>query len=234
MMARRLPGILPPLTFDEALEVHARSTRSRACCRRGVGLLDRAAVPRAAPHDLRRRAGRRRHRSRVPAKSASRTTACCSSTRCSSSTGTCSKCCASRSRKGVVTIARAARTAVFPARFVLVGAMNPCPCGFLGDPRRGMPLHAAADRRAIATAVGPAARSDRSDRRRAALSPTAVTRRAAAGESSAAVRARVLAARDAAGGAAPGTGSRHASQRRPRGAGPARELRPGAAGAAPS
>jgi magnesium chelatase family protein len=38
--------------------------------------------------------------------------------------------------EGHVTIARAARTAVFPARFVLVGAMNPCPCGFAGDDRR--------------------------------------------------------------------------------------------------
>jgi magnesium chelatase family protein len=38
--------------------------------------------------------------------------------------------------EGRVTIARAARTAVFPARFVLIGAMNPCPCGFAGDERR--------------------------------------------------------------------------------------------------
>ena len=38
--------------------------------------------------------------------------------------------------EGRVTIARAARTAVFPARFMLVAAMNPCPCGFLGDPTR--------------------------------------------------------------------------------------------------
>ena len=38
--------------------------------------------------------------------------------------------------EGLVRIARAARTAVFPARFMLVGAMNPCPCGFLGDPSR--------------------------------------------------------------------------------------------------
>jgi len=37
---------------------------------------------------------------------------------------------------GCVTIARAAHTAVFPARFVLVAAMNPCPCGFLGDEQR--------------------------------------------------------------------------------------------------
>jgi magnesium chelatase family protein len=33
-----------------------------------------------------------------------------------------------------VAIARAARTAIFPARFVLVGAMNPCMCGYRGDP----------------------------------------------------------------------------------------------------
>jgi magnesium chelatase family protein len=38
--------------------------------------------------------------------------------------------------EGCVRIARAARTAVFPARFMLIGAMNPCPCGFLGDPIR--------------------------------------------------------------------------------------------------
>ena len=37
---------------------------------------------------------------------------------------------------GRVTIARAARTAVFPVHFVLVAAMNPCPCGFLGDKQR--------------------------------------------------------------------------------------------------
>src|SRR5262245_15424281 len=36
---------------------------------------------------------------------------------------------------GAVTIARALRSTTFPARFVLVAAMNPCPCGYLGDPR---------------------------------------------------------------------------------------------------
>ncbi len=38
--------------------------------------------------------------------------------------------------EGVVRIARAARTVSFPARFLLVGAMNPCPCGYRGDCRR--------------------------------------------------------------------------------------------------
>jgi len=35
---------------------------------------------------------------------------------------------------GRITISRAARQAEFPARFQLVAAMNPCPCGFAGDP----------------------------------------------------------------------------------------------------
>ena len=35
---------------------------------------------------------------------------------------------------GSITISRAARQADFPARFQLVAAMNPCPCGYLGDP----------------------------------------------------------------------------------------------------
>ncbi|MBS7458977.1 YifB family Mg chelatase-like AAA ATPase [Coralloluteibacterium stylophorae] len=34
---------------------------------------------------------------------------------------------------GVVTISRAARQSEFPARFQLVAAMNPCPCGYAGD-----------------------------------------------------------------------------------------------------
>ncbi len=36
--------------------------------------------------------------------------------------------------EGRVVIARAARSVTFPARFTLVGAMNPCPCGRLGSP----------------------------------------------------------------------------------------------------
>jgi magnesium chelatase family protein len=35
--------------------------------------------------------------------------------------------------EGAVTIARAAGTHTFPARFTLVASMNPCPCGFRGD-----------------------------------------------------------------------------------------------------
>ena len=37
---------------------------------------------------------------------------------------------------GAVTIARSGGTITFPCRFSLVAAMNPCPCGYLGDGRR--------------------------------------------------------------------------------------------------
>jgi magnesium chelatase family protein len=37
---------------------------------------------------------------------------------------------------GLVTLSRAARMIAYPARFVLAGALNPCPCGFFNDKRR--------------------------------------------------------------------------------------------------
>jgi magnesium chelatase family protein len=41
---------------------------------------------------------------------------------------------------GHVTIARATRSVTFPARFQLVAAMNPCPCGFAGTTRCACPV----------------------------------------------------------------------------------------------
>ena len=38
--------------------------------------------------------------------------------------------------EGQVTISRAMGSLTFPANFMLVAAMNPCPCGYRGDPRR--------------------------------------------------------------------------------------------------
>ena len=132
MLARRIAGILPPLTFAEALE--ATSVHSVAgLIRPGAGLLtDR---PFRAPHHTISNAALigggsyprpgevslahhgvlfldemlefSRHVLEVLREPL---------------------------EEGAVTVARAARTATFPARFVLVGAMNPCPCGFSGDP----------------------------------------------------------------------------------------------------
>ena len=96
--------------------------------------------------------------------------------------------------EGRVAIARAARTAVFPARFMLVAAMNPCPCGFNGDLQRECrctPQQIARYRERLS---GPL--RDRLDLfvEVPALPVSALTA-GEAGEASAAVRARVVAAR---------------------------------------
>jgi len=57
--------------------------------------------------------------------------------------------------EGTVSIARAARTATFPARFQLVAAMNPCPCGFAGHPRRVCRCTPAAAQQYAARLSGP-------------------------------------------------------------------------------
>jgi len=37
---------------------------------------------------------------------------------------------------GVIHVSRAKKAVIFPARFMLVGAMNPCPCGYFEDPQK--------------------------------------------------------------------------------------------------
>lgn len=39
----------------------------------------------------------------------------------------------------IVTISRAKGSVTFPANFLLIGARNPCPCGFYGDPHHACP-----------------------------------------------------------------------------------------------
>lgn len=42
---------------------------------------------------------------------------------------------------GIIAVSRAAGTLKFPAKFILVAAMNPCPCGFFSDPERACICH---------------------------------------------------------------------------------------------
>ena len=96
---------------------------------------------------------------------------------------------------GRVAISRAARQAEFPAAFQLVAAMNPCPCGYAGDPSGRCACTPEAVRRYRARISGPLL--DRIDLQidvpRVPLAELGES--TPQGESSASVRARVVAAR---------------------------------------
>ena len=57
--------------------------------------------------------------------------------------------------EGSVTLARSNGTLTFPARILLVGAMNPCPCGFYGDPTRECRCTPGIIQRYLAKVSGP-------------------------------------------------------------------------------
>ncbi len=92
---------------------------------------------------------------------------------------------------GVVQIARARLSVAFPARFQLVAAMNPCPCGFLGDPRGRCRCDAGQRHRYRARLSGPLL--DRIDLQvEVPAVPVELLTQASPSESSAAIRTRVL------------------------------------------
>lgn len=96
--------------------------------------------------------------------------------------------------EGHITIARASHTVTFPAAFVLIAAMNPCPCGYLGDARRPCRCTPQQTARYRARLSGPL--RDRLDLIvEVAAVPASELHERPIGEASAAVRARVLAAR---------------------------------------
>jgi magnesium chelatase family protein len=94
---------------------------------------------------------------------------------------------------GEILVARAAGSARFPARFQLIGTMNLCPCGARGDPGAQCsctPQRIAAYRSRLSRAL-----LDRFDLVITAPRPRARELQAPSGETSEAVRARVLTAR---------------------------------------
>jgi magnesium chelatase family protein len=97
--------------------------------------------------------------------------------------------------EGRVTIARASASVAFPARFTLVGAMNPCPCGYSGDPTHGCICASADIARYRSRLSGPLA--DRIDMHVTVGAVPIPLLGARGGESSLAVRPRVERARAA-------------------------------------
>lgn len=95
---------------------------------------------------------------------------------------------------GVVTLSRASGSFQFPCRFLLIAAMNPCPCGHLGDRRRRCTCRALQIQQYKSKISGPLLdRIDLHVEVPALTDDELLTRRP--GESSAAIRERVLAAR---------------------------------------
>jgi len=96
---------------------------------------------------------------------------------------------------GEVTISRALASTNFPARFMLIASLNPCPCGYRNDPRRECHCSVVQVERYMSKISGPLL--DRIDLH---IEVPAVAyselRSDAAGTSSAAMREQVLAARE--------------------------------------
>ncbi len=96
---------------------------------------------------------------------------------------------------GEVRITRVKMTTCYPAKFMLVGAMNPCPCGFLGDPAHPCTCGESAIMRYRARLSGPLL--DRFDLKiHVSRIKFDELRAKQPGEPSAAICARVLAARE--------------------------------------
>ena len=98
--------------------------------------------------------------------------------------------------EGTVRVVRVGRTVSFPCRFMLVGAMNPCPCGFLGHPRKPCKCTPRQVQLYRARLSGPLL--DRIDMHVEvpAVSARVITKQGASGEeTSAVIRRRVEAAR---------------------------------------
>lgn len=95
---------------------------------------------------------------------------------------------------GKIVVARAARSVTFPARFLLIGTTNPCPCGYLGHDARPCTCHPSAISRYRRRISGPL--MDRIDLvvQLRALGPEIVTG-GGTGEPTANVREMVLAGR---------------------------------------
>ena len=192
MLARRLSGILPPLAPEEALVV-TRLHSAAGLRRPGRGLMTRR--PCRAPHHTVSPAGLVGGGSPPrPGEISLAHHGVLFLDELSEFARGLLDALRQPLESGTVTIVRASGASEFPARALLVGAMNPCRCGWLGHPRRGCRCTPTDITQHHARVSGPIL-----DRIDIQIEVPALTSRelqaTLPGESSAAVRARVLAAR---------------------------------------
>jgi magnesium chelatase family protein len=193
MMARRVGGVLPPLTFDEALE--ATSIHSVAgLVPAGTGLL--SSRPFRAPHhtisDVALVGGGSSPR---PGEISLAHHGVLFLDEMAEFSRHVLEVLRQPLEEGCVRIARAARTTTFPAKFMLIGAMNPCPCGYFGDPVRVCRCTPQQIARYGGRLSGPL--RDRLDLTvPVAAMPARELSEASGGETSGVIRVRVVAARE--------------------------------------
>ena len=193
MMARRVAGILPALTFDEALEATAIHSVA-GLVPPGMGLLP--SRPFRAPHhtisDVALVGGGMNPR---PGEISLAHHGVLFLDEMAEFSRHVLEVLRQPLEEGCVRIARAARTVSFPSRFMLIGAMNPCPCGYLGDAVRVCRCTPQQTARYASRLSGPL--RDRIDLTvPVAAMPAHELSEATDGEGSAAIRARVVAARN--------------------------------------
>ena len=135
MLARRLPGILPALRDEEAIEVttiHSVAGRLPP----GAGLLRQP--PFRAPHHTVSDAGLvGGGRGPMPGEASLAHRGVLFLDELPEFRRNALEALRQPMEEGAITLVRAGQWVTYPAAFALVGAMNPCPCGFRGDPRRG-------------------------------------------------------------------------------------------------
>jgi len=131
MLAQRLPGILPLLTDDEALQTAA----IRSLIGRGIELASWRVRPFRSPHHTASAAALVGGGSQPrPGEISLAHNGVLFLDELPEFNRHVLEVLREPLESGVICISRAARQAEFPARFQMIAAMNPCPCGYLGDP----------------------------------------------------------------------------------------------------
>lgn len=134
MLARALPGILPELTEEEALEV-TKIYSVTGNIEPGGGLIRRR--PFRAPHHTTSRMGLIGGGSKpMPGEISLAHRGVLFLDELAEHARSTLEALRQPLEDGMISVVRVAGTVRFPAKFMLVGAANPCPCGFLNHPKK--------------------------------------------------------------------------------------------------